>query len=449
MASSNRNARSAVVLGRLLGAAFLICFGTGLYSHFLQQPLPWMRFPTQPAQLYQLTQGVHITAGIAIIPLLLAKLNAVMPALAQDPPVRGLLHLLERLSIAVFVSAAVVQVVTGLLNTYQWYPWPFPFKQVHNALGYVLIGSLVLHIGTKLPIIARYWRKRDSYDEHGRFIADPTVGSELLTPAREARVDSATTPAGAQAVTAYPRGITGRVLRWVDGAPSPDATPARAGTGPAESRRASRLTPESTQGRRERIARRGFFAGVTAATVGVVALTAGQSSVLAEPFNVFGARQRHRGPNDLPVNRTARAAGVLATATAADWTLTVVGRDVTRTFSRAELVALGTTEARLPIACVEGWSQVATWKGVRMSDLLDAVQAPPESQVRVTSLERSGGYRIMDMGPEYSADPTTLLALELNGSTLDLDHGFPARIIAPGRPGVLQTKWIEKIEVIA
>lgn len=52
------------------------------------------------------------------------------------------------------------------------------------------------------------------------------------------------------------------------------------------------------------------------------------------------------------------------------------------------------------------------------------------------------------MGPEYAEDPTTLVALELNGATLDLDHGFPARIIAPGRPGVLQTKWIEKIEVL-
>ncbi|MBT2503682.1 molybdopterin-dependent oxidoreductase, partial [Curtobacterium sp. ISL-83] len=205
----------------------------------------------------------------------------------------------------------------------------------------------------------------------------------------------------------------------------------------------------SRQGGRERIARRGFFAGVTAATVGVIALTAGQSSSLAEPFNVFGARARHRGPNSLPVNRTARAAGVLATATAADWSLTVINRSETRSFSRAELVALGTTEADLPIACVEGWSQVATWKGVRMRDLLRAVQAAPGSHVRVTSLEQHGGYRVMDMGPEYAQDPTTLVALELNGATLDLDHGFPARIIAPGRPGVLQTKWIEKIEVIA
>ncbi|WP_242088831.1 molybdopterin-dependent oxidoreductase [Curtobacterium sp. DN_7.5] len=485
MASPNRNARSAVVLGRLLGIAFLVCFGTGIYSHLLQQPFPGMRFPTRPVQLYQFTQGLHITAGIAIIPLLLAKLNTVMPALVQVPPVRGVLHLLERLSIAVLVSAAIVQVGTGLLNTYQWYPFPFPFKQVHNALAYVIIGSLIVHVAVKLRVIVRYWRARDSYDEQGRFVPDTTVGSELLPPSadREARLDPATPAADTQAATAYPRGLTGRVLRWVDGAPAP-AAPApgpaksRAGrpnSGPeprevspsaslaapgaslgapeaslgAEPSRASRPPVAATAGRRERIARRGFFAGVAAATVGVVALTAGQSSSLAEPFNVFGARQRHRGPNDLPVNRTARAAGVLATATAADWSLTVAGPAVSRTFSRAELVALGTAEADLPIACVEGWSQMATWRGVRMRDLLLAVQAEPGSRVRVTSLEQHGGYRVMEMGPEYAEDPTTLVALELNGATLDLDHGFPARIIAPGRPGVLQTKWIERIEVIA
>ncbi|RDH97905.1 DMSO/TMAO reductase YedYZ molybdopterin-dependent catalytic subunit [Curtobacterium sp. AG1037] len=466
-ASPNRNARSAVVWGRLLGVAFLVCFGTGVYSHLLQDPLPGMRFPTRPVQFYQFTQGLHITAGIAIIPLLLAKLNAVMPALAQTPPVRGVLHLLERLSIAVLVSAAIVQVGTGLVNTYQWYPWPFPFRQVHNALAYVIIGSLVVHVGVKLRIIARYWRARDAYDADGRFVADPTVGSELLP-------DTGLEDRGASGP--YPRGLTGRLLRWVDGAPAaaapdesraarhdsdatsrdsspsaslgsgdPDRGPAADG---AEAGRASRPARTATDGGRERIARRGFVAGVTAATVGVVALTAGQSTRLLEPFNVFGARQRHLGPNDLPVNRTARAAGVLATATAADWTLTVVGPGMSRTFSRAELVALGTTTADLPIACVEGWSQTATWKGVRMRDLLETVQADPSSPLRITSLERSGGYRVTEMGPEYAADPTTLVALELNGATLDLDHGFPARVIAPGRPGVLQTKWIGKIEVI-
>jgi len=442
MASPNRTARSAVVTGRLLGIAFLVCFLTGVYSHLLQEPLGWMRFPTRPVQLYQFTQGLHITAGIAIIPLLLAKLNVVMPALVQTPPVRSVLHLLERASIAVFVASALVQVVTGLLNTYQWYPWPFPFKQVHNALAYVLIGSLLIHIGTKLQIITRYWRKRDSFDAQGRFVADPTVGSELPDPNQHDPND----PAGQEARpgSASPSGgFVGRLHRWIDGTPAPGPVAPATDTVPVT------RTAASADGRRQRVARRGFIAGVTAATAGVVALTVGQSSAVGEPFNVFGPRKRHLGQNGLPVNRTARAAGVLATATAADWALTVAGPSVSRTFSRAELIALGQTEARLPIACVEGWSQMATWKGVRMRDLLAAVQVDPHVHVRVTSLERHGGYRIMEMGPEYTADPTTLIALELNGEKLDLEHGFPARIIAPGRPGVLQTKWIERIEVIA
>ncbi|WP_220033170.1 molybdopterin-dependent oxidoreductase [Curtobacterium sp. MCPF17_011] len=451
MASPNRTARSAVVTGRLLGIAFLVCFLTGVYSHLLQEPLGWMRFPTRPVQLYQFTQGLHITAGIAIIPLLLAKLNVVMPALVQTPPVRSVLHLLERASIAVFVASALVQVATGLLNTFQWYPWPFPFRQVHNALAYVLIGSLLIHIGTKLQVITRYWRKRDSFDAQGRFVADATVGSELPDPGSRYDPDD---PAGLEArpgAASSSRGFVGRLHRWIDGA----AVPRASRPGVTAEAAAPRPAPDpagaaaSDDGRRQRVARRGFIAGVTAATAGVVALTVGQSSVVGEPLNVFAPRKRHLGQSGLPVNRTARAAGVLTTATAADWALTVAGPSVSRTFSRAELTALGQTEARLPISCVEGWSQMATWKGVRMRDLLAAVQADPHVQVRVTSLERHGGYRIMEMGPEYTADPTTLIALELNGEKLDLEHGFPARIIAPGRPGVLQTKWIERIEVIA
>jgi len=66
----------------------------------------------------------------------------------------------------------------------------------------------------------------------------------------------------------------------------------------------------------------------------------------------------------------------------------------------------------------------------------------------VTSLEPEGAYRIMSMPAEYARDDQTLVALELNGTVLDLDHGYPARIIAPGRPGVLQTKWLQSVEVL-
>ena len=53
------------------------------------------------------------------------------------------------------------------------------------------------------------------------------------------------------------------------------------------------------------------------------------------------------------------------------------------------------------------------------------------------------------MQPEFVRDDLTLVALELEGETLDLDHGYPARIIAPARPGVLQTKWLSTLEVLS
>jgi len=68
--------------------------------------------------------------------------------------------------------------------------------------------------------------------------------------------------------------------------------------------------------------------------------------------------------------------------------------------------------------------------------------------VRVVSMEKAGFYATSELPAEFAADPLTLLALRLNGDELALDHGFPARIIAPNRPGVLQTKWVHRLEVI-
>ena len=45
-------------------------------------------------------------------------------------------------------------------------------------------------------------------------------------------------------------------------------------------------------------------------------------------------------------------------------------------------------------------------------------------------------------------DPDSLLALTLGGDPLHPDHGYPCRIIAPARPGVLQTKWVHELEVV-
>ncbi|WP_235492137.1 cytochrome b/b6 domain-containing protein [Leifsonia sp. Root112D2] len=167
LASPVRTTRTTVVLGRLLASAFVICFLTGLYSHFLQQPLPWMVFPTRPTNLYALTQGIHVTVGIAIFPLIFAKLWVVYPKLFVWPPFDSVRTLLERVSVAVLVAAAVLEPVIGLINSYQWYPWAFSFRSSHYGLAWVIVGAIAVHIAVKLPLIVRHWRRPAQPDPEG------------------------------------------------------------------------------------------------------------------------------------------------------------------------------------------------------------------------------------------------------------------------------------------
>ena len=371
-ASPTRGTRVTVVLGRWLAVSFTVCFLTGLFSHGLQEPPSWMPFLTRPVWIYQLNQGLHVTSGIASIPLLLAKLWSVYPELLKWPPVKSARHGLERASIALFVASALLQLGTGLINTYKWYPWPFPFRQTHYLLAWVIWGSLLLHIAVKLPAIREHWRSRP----------------------------------------------TGRH-------PGPGPVPAPG-----------------------RWSRRAFLTGVGATTGALVLTTGGQSLSWLDALNLFAPRKMGTGPQNVPVNRTAEEAKVGNLARSPDWALTVTHAGASRSLRLADLRAMPQHEHDLPIACVEGWSQTAHWKGVRIRDLLQAAGAPADADLRVTSLEPEGNYRTMTMPAAYVRDELTLVALEINGQVLDLDHGYPARIIAPGRPGVLQTKWLKTVEVL-
>lgn len=199
--------------------------------------------------------------------------------------------------------------------------------------------------------------------------------------------------------------------------------------------------------RSRRTSRRTFLTGLGVSVAAVVGLTAGQTFAPLSGLNLFGPRVRGFGPQGLPVNRTAEQAKVTELAMDPAWKLTMVNGDRSSSFSLAELRALPQTEVVLPIACVEGWSTSATWRGVRLRELLSTVDAASDAELVVRSLQPKGGYRVTSMGPEFATDDMTLVALELNGEPLHIDHGFPARMIAPARPGVLQTKWLSSVEV--
>lgn len=198
-----------------------------------------------------------------------------------------------------------------------------------------------------------------------------------------------------------------------------------------------------SQGPSRRTVLRGTWVAVALATL----VTAGQTVPLLRRVSVLAPRTGE-GPQGVPINRSALAAGVGRAARSPDYRLTVSNGDRTQVFTLADLRAMRQATCRLPIACVEGWSADAEWTGVVLADLVATVGASADSDVRMISLEPPGPYSRTVLPARHTRDEKTLIALKINGETLNLDHGYPCRLIAPTRPGVLQTKWLTRIEVV-
>lgn len=372
-------------IGLVLGVAIAILFVTGLLSHYQYEPWRWLPVPAKPVWGYQLTQGIHVATGTATIPLLLFKLWSVYPNQFRFPPVRSIRHGIARATVAILVATALVQMTTGFLNVLNWYPFAWFFPPVHRFLGYVLVGSVLLHIGVKLPDIAYGLKAR-------------VPEADVLTE-----------------------------IPWDEN--------------PASHSNAGTLPDPPTPG----ISRRGMLAAAGAG-VGVLVITSvGQTVTPLEPLGLLAARQWTKGPQGVPVNRTADQAQVMAAATAADWVLEVVGpRPYALTL--VELESRAVHQARLPISCVEGWSVGATWRGLSLLEIVQQAGGTADSRVQVLSVESVGYNHSFVEGPQLAA---ALLATHLNGERLDVDHGYPVRLIAPDRPGVLNTKWLARIEVLS
>lgn len=83
---------------------------------------------------------------------------------------------------------------------------------------------------------------------------------------------------------------------------------------------------------------------------------------------------------------------------------------------------------------------------MRLRDLAALVGYPDRPPgVTVESVQRSGAFRKVALRDNQVRDPRALLALQVNGKDLSLDHGYPARITVPAAPGVLNTKWVARL----
>ena len=119
------------------------------------------------------------------------------------------------------------------------------------------------------------------------------------------------------------------------------------------------------------------------------------------------------------------------------------------------LMRFSTFEQITRLVCVEGWSAVAWWSGLRFDDLLHAY--PPMSQARWARVESSVNldpygrpdlyYVSLDMAT--ARHPQTLLATHLNGQPLPVEHGAPLRLLVPVKLGLKNVKAITRISYVA
>ena len=122
-----------------------------------------------------------------------------------------------------------------------------------------------------------------------------------------------------------------------------------------------------------------------------------------------------------------------------------------------DIKALPRVEMTTELKCIEGWSVVVNWTGARFSDFInrfqpatgngftpDAANQPENLLPFVSLVTPDGGYYVgMDM-PSI-LHPQTLLAYEMNGQPLTLEHGAPLRLVTPTKYGIKQIKRIGRI----
>ena len=342
--------------------------------------------------------------------------------LAQHPPSWFLLPSrpagLYRVTQGVHVATGLASIPLLFAKLWTVYPklfaWP-PITSIANALErlaiFPLVAGAVFLLFTGLANINLWYPWRFFFPTAHYWAAWTTVGALIVH-------------LGAK----WP--ITRRELRVSPRKPMDRATDTNA-------------LPASTLDRRR------FLATVFGTSAVVTLFTVGQTVRPLRKLALLAPRRPDTGVQGFPVNQTAGMAGVVRSAHSPSYRLAVTGNVRNPlSFTLDELRALPQRTATLPIACVEGWSTSQQWTGIPVRDLLVKAGARPDANVHVMSLESSDRlYSTSDLNHWQAHDPDTLLALHVNGEALALDHGYPLRLIAPNRPGVMQTKWVTKLVV--
>ena len=227
------------------------------------------------------------------------------------------------------------------------------------------------------------------------------------------------------------------------------------------------------------ISRRGFFARVLGSAAALAltgcqklsqsewfpkVLTAGERLSAAAGTLVTGrkAMAQEFGEADLSPsfrsNGTARPQSAeydaLLASAFSDWRLVIDG--LVATPARYSLEELRALESRTQITrhdCVEGWSAIGKWKGVKLSTLLEAARPSPAARYAVfhcaDPMNDDGTdlyYESIDMDDAWH--PQTILAYDLNDKPLPVANGAPLRLRVERQLGYKHAKYVMRIELV-
>ena len=128
----------------------------------------------------------------------------------------------------------------------------------------------------------------------------------------------------------------------------------------------------------------------------------------------------------------------------AEWRLAVDGMVVRPAlFSLAELKSFPSRSQITEIACEEGWSYIAEWKGVPLSHLMDLVGALPQARYVFYGSFQPDWYESIDMVD--ALHPQTLVTYGMNGGELPVGFGGPLRLRVPRQLGYKSVKYITRL----
>jgi DMSO/TMAO reductase YedYZ molybdopterin-dependent catalytic subunit len=129
-----------------------------------------------------------------------------------------------------------------------------------------------------------------------------------------------------------------------------------------------------------------------------------------------------------------------------DWRLVVDGM-IARpaSFSVAELKSFPARTQITMIGCEEGWTYIAEWTGVPLSQILERVGTLPQARYVVYRSIQPGGWDSIDM--TEAMHPQTLVSYGMNGGELPVPFGGPLRMRVPRQLGYKNVKYITRLTI--